>query len=146
MFTKILLAYDGSDGAAAALQCTAELARGGASVVVLAVGRIPEYAETVSEVEEAKEQAARHYQETIEQAVEALRAAGVAAESRLDFGKVGDTIVRVAEKVGADLVVVGSNPHTPLKRRVLGASADKVVDHAHCSVLVVRGTATPARE
>ncbi len=146
MFTKILLAYDGSDGARLALECTAELGRGGAKVVVLAVGRIPEYAETVSEIEEAKEQAARHYQGTLEQAVGALRDAGVAAELRLDYGKVGDTIVRVAETIGADLIVLGTNPHTALKRRVLGASADKVVDHAHCSVLVLRATGAPDQD
>ncbi len=138
MFHKILLAYDGSDGARLALERTRELAGAGAEVHLLAVGRIPEYAETVSEVEEAKEQAGRHYRQPVDQAVKTLRAAGVAAEAHLEYGKVGDTVVRIAEAIGADLIVVGTNPHTALKRRVLGASADKVVDHAHCSVLVVR--------
>ena len=133
MFSKIVLAYDGSEGAKLALEHTGRLA-GGAQVLVLAVGRIPEYAETVSEVEEA----GRHYQSALEEAVATLRKAGVSAEAHLDYGKVGDTIVRHAEEIGADLIVVGTNPHTALKRRVLGASADKVVDHAHCSVLVVR--------
>lgn len=141
MFSKIVLAYDGSEGAKLALERTATLA-GAAHVLVLAVGRIPEYAETVSEVEEAKEQAGRHYRTAVEQAVQTLRAAGVSAEAHLDYGKVGDTIVRHAEEIGADLIVVGTNPHTALKRRVLGASADKVVDHAHCSVLVVRAGST----
>jgi len=137
MFSKIVLAYDGSDGAKLALERTAQLA-GGARVLVLAVGRIPEYAETVSEVEEAKEQAGRHYQSALDEAIATLRRAGVSVEGHLDYGKVGDTIVRHAEEIRADLIVVGTNPHTALKRRVLGASADKVVDHAHCSVLVVR--------
>jgi len=34
-------------------------------------------------------------------------------------------------------MVLGTNPHPPLKRRYLGATVDKVVDHAPCSVLVV---------
>ncbi|HUK13440.1 MAG TPA: universal stress protein [Thermoanaerobaculaceae bacterium] len=144
MFRRILLAYDGSEGARIALERVRELATPAAEVHVLAVGRIPEYAETVSEVEEAKEQAARHYRGGVDDAVQSLRAAGVTAEPHVDYGKVGDTIVRVAEAVGADLIVVGTNPHTALKRRVLGASADKVVDHAHCSVLVVRGAAPAA--
>ena len=93
MFSKIVLAYDGSEGAKLALERTATLA-GAAHVLVLAVGRIPEYAETVSEVEEAKEQAGRHYRTAVEQAVQTLRAAGVSAEAHLDYGKVGDTIVR----------------------------------------------------
>jgi len=138
MFTRIVLAYDGSEGAKLALDRTVEIAAK-AQVLVLAVGRIPEYAETVSEVDEAKDQALRHYKTAVDEAVSAFRRVGIAAEGRLDFGKVGDTIVRCAEEFGADLIVVGTNPHTALKRRILGASADKVVDRAHCSVLVVRG-------
>jgi nucleotide-binding universal stress UspA family protein len=138
MFKKIVLAYDGSEGATLALQHTAELATGGAEVLVLAVGRIPEYAETVSEVEEAKEQAGRHYDRAVGEAAEALRGHGIAASGHVDFGKPADVIVRHAEETGADLIVLGTNPHTVLKRRVLGATVDKVVDHAACSVLVVR--------
>lgn len=139
MFKKVVLAYDGSPGAHLALQRTIAIAQG-ADVLVLAVGRIPEYAETVSEVEEAKEQASRHYRATVEQAAHDLGKAGIAARGDVEYGKVGDTIVRRAEEYGADLIVVGTNPHTALKRHILGASANKVVDHAHCSVLVVRGT------
>ena len=73
MFKKIVLAYDGSEGAAIALQRTEELAGDGAEVLILAVGRIPEYAETVSAVEEAKEQAGRHHNRTVGDAAEALR-------------------------------------------------------------------------
>ena len=142
MYGKILLAYDGSVGAELALQRVQELIGPKTEVHVLAVGRIPEYAETVSEVDEAKEQAARHYRRPVDDAVRTLRDAGITAEAHLDYGKVGDTIVRVAETIGVDLIVVGTNPHTALKRRVLGASADKVVDHAHCSVLVVRADST----
>jgi nucleotide-binding universal stress UspA family protein len=142
MFAKILLAYEGSDGSRLALRRTAEIARGAGEVLVLAVGRIPEYAETVSEVEEAKDQAGRHYDRLVEEAAAELRAAGIDAEGHVDFGKPGDVIVRHAEEIGADLIVMGTTPHSELKRRVLGATADKVVRRAHCSVLVVRPTTT----
>jgi nucleotide-binding universal stress UspA family protein len=56
----------------------------------------------------------------------------------VDFDKPADVIIRHAEEIGADLIVLGTNPHSALSRRVLGATVDKVVDHAHCSVLVVR--------
>jgi len=46
-------------------------------------------------------------------------------------------ILEMAEKEGADLVVVAS--HKPgLQDYFLGSTAAKVVRHAHCSVLVVR--------
>jgi nucleotide-binding universal stress UspA family protein len=138
MFKKIVLAYDGSEGSRVALEATAQLAGGGAEVLILAVGRIPEYAETVSEVEEAKEQAGRHYDRFVGDAAEALRGKGLSASGHVDFGKPADVIIRHAEEIKADLIVLGTNPHTALKRRVLGATVDKVVDHAHCSVLIVR--------
>jgi nucleotide-binding universal stress UspA family protein len=46
-------------------------------------------------------------------------------------------ILRVAEEVEADLVVVGS--HRPaMKDYLLGTNSARVVRHAHCSVLVAR--------
>jgi len=62
----------------------------------------------------------------------------LSAAVHIDFGKPADTILRIAEDLGVDLVALGTHPHSALRRRVLGATADKVIDHAHCSVLVVR--------
>jgi nucleotide-binding universal stress UspA family protein len=138
MFTRIVLAYEGSEGSKMALRRTLEVAAGGAEVLVLAVGRIPEYAASVSEVEESKEQAERHYKASAEEAAAELRAAGIPATAHVDFGKPADVIQRHAEEIGADLIILGTKPHSALKRRMLGATVDKVVDHAHCSVLVVR--------
>jgi nucleotide-binding universal stress UspA family protein len=139
MFKKILLAYDGSEGAKLALKKVAEMAKTAAAELhLLAVGRIPEYAETVSEVEEAREQAKGFYAKIMDEAATSLKRQGLSADIRIDFGKPGDVILRVAEELGADLIVLGTNPHSALRRRVLGATVDKVVDHAHCSVLVIR--------
>lgn len=144
MFERIVIAFDGSEGALDALARTVRLAGEGSEVHVVAVGRIPEYAETVGEVEEAKEQAGRFYRRAVDEAVESLRAEGVTATSHIEFGKPGDTILRVAEALQADLIVLGTNRHSALRRRVLGATVDKVVDRAHCSVLVVRPGASEA--
>ena len=139
MFKKILVAYDGSDGAKRALEKAVEIVRlMQAEVHILAVGRIPEYAETISEVEEAKEQARGFYAKIMEEALHDMNQRGVSAQTHIDFGKPADVILRFAEDLGSDLVVLGTKPHSILKRRILGATVDKVVDHAHCSVLVVR--------
>ncbi|SRR5713226_7655481 len=139
MFKKILLAYDGSDGARLALEKAAEIAQvGRAELHLLAVGRIPEYAETVSEVEEAREQAKGFYSKTMEDAADYLKQRGLSAKVHIDFGKPADVILRIAEDLGVDLVVLGTKPHSAMRRRFLGATVDKVIDHAHCSVLVVR--------
>ena len=139
MFTKILVAYDGSEGAKLALEKVAELAKfASAELHLLAVGRIPEYAETVSETEEAREHAGSYYSKIMEDAADQLKQRGLSANVHIDFGKPGDVILRTAEDLQADLVILGTNPHSPLRRRVLGATVDKVVDHAHCSVLVIK--------
>ena len=139
MFNKILLAYDGSDGAKLALEKVAELAK--VTILelhLLAVGRIPEYAETVSETEEAREQARSYYSKIMDDATDNLKQRGLSAKIHIDFGKPADTILRIAEDLSVDLLVLGTHPHSAVRRRVLGATVDKVIDHAHCSVLVIR--------
>ena len=139
MFDKILLAYDGSDGAKLALEKVVAFAKlANPELHLLAVGRIPEYAETVSETEEAREQARSYYSKIMEDAADHLKQRGLSATVHIDFGKPADTILRIAENVGVDLLVLGTHPHSAARRRFLGATVDKVIDHAHCSVLVVR--------
>ena len=54
------------------------------------------------------------------------------------FGPPADTIVRVAQKCGADLIVMGIHKRTGLHRILLGSVAGKVVRLAPCPVLMVR--------
>jgi nucleotide-binding universal stress UspA family protein len=53
-------------------------------------------------------------------------------------GRPDTEIVRVAEEVGAGLVVLGSRGLGPVRRAVMGSVSLSVVHHSHCSVLVVR--------
>lgn len=139
MFRKILIAYDGSEGAKLALTKAREIAQAAkAEMHILAVGRIPEYAETVSEVEEEKEQAQRYYTKIVDEAAKQLAQQGISPAVHIDYGKPADTILRISEDLKVDLLVLGTHPHTAVRRRFLGATVDKVIDHAHCSVLVVR--------
>jgi nucleotide-binding universal stress UspA family protein len=79
--------------------------------------------------------------QVVERATRALRdrvkAAAPQAELFVDEGRDYASIVRRAETWRADVVVLGSHGRTGLSR-VLGDVADKVVRHAHCSVLVAR--------
>jgi len=66
MFKKVLIGYDGYEGSLLALEKGLHLAEElKAEVIVLSVASIPEYAETVSEVEEAKEQAKKYYADVL---------------------------------------------------------------------------------
>lgn len=62
---------------------------------------------------------------------------GIAVQHIVGHGKVHREILRVAAEIGADLIVMAS--HRPeLADHLLGSNAAHVVQHAKCSVLVVR--------
>ncbi len=59
------------------------------------------------------------------------------AHLRVEWGHPKGDVVRLAEEVGADLVVVGSHGRRGITR-LLGSTADAVLHHARCDVLAVR--------
>ena len=64
--------------------------------------------------------------------------ADVPVQCIVGSGKVHAEILRVADEVGADLIVVGG--HDPqASDYLIGTNAARVAGHAKCSVLVVRG-------
>lgn len=61
----------------------------------------------------------------------------VKAEIHVGEGKIYDQIIRMAERLGCDLIVIGA--HRPeLRDYLLGPNAARVVRHAPQSVFVVR--------
>ena len=56
---------------------------------------------------------------------------------QVELGAPWRTVCEVAKEDGVELVVVGSHGYGGLDR-LLGTTAAKIVNHAHCSVLVVR--------
>ena len=47
-------------------------------------------------------------------------------------------IVNFAKDGGYDLIIVRHSDHSELWGRLLGDTADRISDHAHCSVLIVK--------
>jgi nucleotide-binding universal stress UspA family protein len=47
-------------------------------------------------------------------------------------------IIRAAEELNADLIVMSSHGHSRIAEIILGSTTDRVVQKAPCSVLVVR--------
>lgn len=62
----------------------------------------------------------------------------IAIEDTVLKGRPADEILAEADRWNADLVVVGDHNRTVLSRFFLGSTADAVVRHAPCPVLVVR--------
>jgi universal stress protein A len=64
--------------------------------------------------------------------------AGLEVEDLMAHGEPAAEIVRVAEERGAGLIVISSHGRTGLGRILFGSTAESVVRHARCPVLVVK--------
>ncbi|WP_442939245.1 universal stress protein [Nostoc sp.] len=56
------------------------------------------------------------------------------------FGEPGATISSVAQEWNADLIVLGRHDHSAIAEFFVGSVSNHVVDHANCSVLVIKDT------
>jgi len=140
MFRKILLAYDGSEGANQALEAGVRLAQiHGAELWALAVEeRLPHFGGTIDEVQEEKEFADRHYGKLLEDIRLRARQLGVELKTLLRAGHPARTIVEAAREGKFDLILVGHSGVSGVWAAFLGTTAEKVSRHAPCSVLIVR--------
>ena len=62
----------------------------------------------------------------------------VTSDAVVAIGKPYQEIVATAKKKNADLIVIATHGHTGLKHALIGSTAERVVRHAGCPVLVVR--------
>lgn len=75
----------------------------------------------------------------VEDAKALAREHGVAkVDGRVENGDYAETILDMAAKVGADMVVVGSRGLGGVKRLLLGSVSQKVSQLANCTVMIVR--------
>jgi nucleotide-binding universal stress UspA family protein len=142
---KMLLATDGSEEAELALRTAVDLANSTNSELhVATVAReysppydVPEHGE---QLEEALRRLQREAQKVLdEQARKIEEAGGTVEKAHLGVGGRRDQeIVRLAEELGAGLIVMGSRGLGGIRRALMGSVSDSVVRHAHCPVLVVR--------
>ncbi len=63
---------------------------------------------------------------------------GIKIKTIFTEGKPGHEIVRVAEELNADLIVLWTNRYTVLNRFTIGSFADFVVRQAPCAVLTIK--------
>ncbi|HEX8493976.1 MAG TPA: universal stress protein [Pyrinomonadaceae bacterium] len=63
---------------------------------------------------------------------------GLAVEQVITHGDAASEIVRVAKERKVDLIVISSHGRTGLGRMLFGSTAEQVVRHAPCPVLVVK--------
>jgi len=140
MFQKALIGYKSSTNAKAALRFAVELAMdSNAKLTALWVREpLPRYSDLLSEVVSEKEIANQHFKQLCSEIEE------IAKEQCLDIhcvaraGHPVKTIVQYASEGGFDLIVLGHSGQSELWGRFLGDTANRIVDRAECSVLIVK--------
>lgn len=143
MYERIVVGTDGSPTAFEAVKSAAQLAdQCGATLHIVTAFRPisalmtnPEFATVSAALYETLDPAAGAAEVTRKTA-EAL-GANVKVEEHQIAGGAADALCDVAEKVNADVIVVGSRGMTGA-RRVLGSVPNSVAHSARCSVLIVR--------
>jgi len=148
MFEIVLLAVDGSPESDRAARMAVELANVLGSelhvVHVVDVSSVYAYSGAIILDPEFKERMRKRGKSEArerldEQVGKVKEAGGRVAGVHAVAGRPDAEIVRLAEELGAGLVVLGSRGFGPLKRAVMGSVSGSVARHAHCPVLVVRG-------
>ncbi|MGA2541180.1 MAG: universal stress protein [Verrucomicrobiota bacterium] len=140
MFKKILVGYDGSKGGKAALQRAAVMAKlTGAELTAIWVREpLPRHSDLPGEYEEEAAAADEYFQARQKEVAEAAAQHGIPIHCETRRGHPAKSMVKLADEGHYDLVVVGHSDHSELWGRLLGDTADRISDHAHCSVLIVK--------
>ena len=153
MFQKILWATDFSPHAQDAGRKVLDCAAGAqAAVDVVTVVdpndlpgdllEVPDPFVTESEVEAAEQRLDRRYEKRIRnhlhEATQFLRDAGVNPVLHVRVGTPSEQIVRLADQLGSDVIMLGAHGKHGLAGVLLGSTVDHVTERAHCPVLVVR--------
>jgi nucleotide-binding universal stress UspA family protein len=146
--TKILLATDGSEEAQLALSTAVDQANSTNSELhVVTVGPWnpdPAYATHEASFrwqnyEDVIEGIGKETQQILDEQVKMVEeAGGTVQEAYVRRGRKDQEIVRLAEQIGAGLIVMGSRGRAGVRRALMGSVSDSVVRHAHCPVMVVR--------
>ncbi|BCT89793.1 MULTISPECIES: universal stress protein [Acinetobacter] len=143
-FEHILVPVDGSETSYAAVDKAVEIAKAfNSKVTVVQVLALDPYiaAEyiTAAQTNDLVERARTAILKTLDEAKAKFAAAGIEAETQLLEGQViYSEIVKAAESLNTDLIVIGSHGRTGFKKLFLGSVAQSILGQANVPVMVIR--------
>jgi len=146
VYKRIVVGTDGSETAQEAVRQAADLAKStGASLdIVSAYGgdtgdgstRLQKVDRPADVPESEREQVTF----ALDSASGIAKRDGVEVQAHAEEGDPADAIISVAERVEADVIVVGNKGMTGARRFLLGSVPNKISHHAPCSVFIIRTT------
>jgi nucleotide-binding universal stress UspA family protein len=138
VYSKILVAYDGSPSGKKAFETALELAAThGAELFVITVCRPPEIGDDV-ETEAVIENSRRYHRGLLAELKPAVSARRVKAHFEVAVGHPAEQIIYDADRQAVDLIVVGDRGRSKFARLLLGSVSKQVVQYAGRPVMVVR--------
>jgi len=147
MFTRIMLATDGSKLSQKATKSAIDLAAK-FSAELVAVKVIPRYVQTYFEgsftvadidVKSIEAQWATGAQQVLDKISSSAAAKGVSVKtSVIKSDDISEGLVKAANKMKVDLIVMASHGRKGIKRLLLGSETQNVLTHSEVPVLVLR--------
>jgi len=139
MFSNIVVASDGSEGAGRAVSAAIALAKTeNADLHMISVEELPQFPASVDEVIEEKGAANLFFEGVMSRTKAQAQAQGVPLRTHVRAGHAVTTIVDFVGRQRADLLVIGYMGHSAIYNRVIGSTTDRLVELAPCAVLVVK--------
>src|SRR5438552_12908189 len=123
MFRKLLVAYDGSEGATRALSAGIELGKAlGVDLHSVSVEEeLPRYAATLDELDAVKEQKDAYFAKLNQEAESLAHAEGVTLHTAVIAGHEVRAIDDYALQHGFDTLLVGFHGHSAIAERIRGS-------------------------
>ena len=147
MFTRIMLATDGSKLSQKAVKIAIDMASK-FNAELVAVKVIPRYVQTYFEgsftvadidVKSIEAQWAAGAQQVLDKIATSATAKGVSVKtSVIKSDDISEGLVKAANKMKVDLIVMASHGRKGIKRVLLGSETQNVLTHSEVPVLVLR--------
>src|SRR5262245_42717925 len=105
---------------------------------MVSVEEIDYMPELIEAVREENGTAARRFNGVQQRAHRMAEASHVKLDAHVVAGHPVRDIVELAKELDVELLVIGATGHSALYERLIGSRADRIVQIAHCPVLVVK--------
>jgi len=139
VFKHIVIANDGSQGGLKALALACDIAKlHHGALHMISVEEIPNIPASIDEVIETKNEQNHKFHDALAKAKALAEKKGVKLNAEVVAGHPVAAVVAFAKAKKADLLVVGFMGHSALYERLIGGTADRLVQLAPCPVLVVK--------
>ena len=141
VFNTILVALDGSPAGQKALDRAVEMARAGVAKLhaayIVETGLFSSLP-TDNTVEIMYNVLQKEGDVVLDKAKTEAAAHGVTLTTHVKFGHAGSEVISLADKIKADLVIVGSHGKSQTDRLLIGSVSTFIVTHSSVSTMVVR--------